>query len=91
MGYENHWLNIIEIEEMIEKLILQFKPLFSKRWATEQNLEHDLLQLRNKFFLNNKNYDKYQHSIIINFSMAIQPSTGNNSYFILKKINIERI
>lgn len=91
MGYENYWLSIIEIEEMISELILQFKPLVYKRWTTEQNLERDIISLRKNFFIKNKQYDKYQHEIIINFTMAIQTNAGLDSYFVLKKLNIERM
>lgn len=91
MGYKNHWLYQIEIEEMISKLIIEYKPLFKKKWTTEVNLEQDILNLRSNFFIKNKNYDKYQHEIIINFSMSIQTGYGNDSYFVLKKLNIERL
>jgi len=86
MGYNNYWLNLIQIDELINKLNHLYKPLFSKKWHSDIGIEADLFYIKNNFFMKNKNYLKYEKDISIKFFIKIQ-----NNYYILDNILIERI
>lgn len=92
MGYENYWVNLIESDELIGKLNHLYKPLLSKKWNTEFELENDMAVVKNNFFNNNKNYLKYKNNIIIKFVIGVSGNYYSNNYnYILKSLIIERI
>jgi hypothetical protein len=92
MGYDNYWVNLIETDELIDQLFRLYKPLLSKKWNTEYELENDILVIKNNFFNKNKNYLKYQNLIVIKFIIGMSGSYHSNDYdYVLKKLTVERI
>lgn len=91
MGYDNYWVNLIEINEIIDKLNALYKPLFSKKWNLDYQLENDVINIKNNFFRNNKNYIKYEGNIIVKFTIGMMSNQYSNDYCVLKKLTIERI
>ena len=92
MGYENYWVNLIETDDLIVKLNHLYKPLLSKKWNSEYELENDISVIKTNFFIKNKNYLKYQNNIIIRFTIGMSGNFYSNNYnYILKSLIVERI
>jgi len=94
MGYDNFWLYIIELDEVIDGLYKAYAPLFKDQWENDIDLERDIINYRKKFFINNKKYLKYENSVNIMFYTKLVGDNNpysNKSYFIITKIVIEKV
>jgi len=73
----NFWLNIINLEEMSNKLRQLYAPWCGRKWGTKLALSLDMQTLYDEFFLKNREYLKFKHFVTIYFEI-IDVMIGNN-------------
>lgn len=78
----NYWMNIILIDELVEKIADAYKKYLGKQWSTQSALLDKLNDVQDDFYHKNPKYVKVQGYVKLEFMITYD--------FVLQKVQIVR-
>jgi hypothetical protein len=76
----NYWLNVILLEELVEKLVALYGKFIGIPYDSEDDLADDIQAVTDSFYQNNQEYLKFMNILQIRCAIATGTVDGHTVY-----------